>query len=534
MDDHRAVVHQHPAVPLRPLDGARFLPVRDPAHPLHLLHDRRQLPTVGRAEGIGKSFALATEAIFQRPDLKKRVVYINNPSLILTYPELLFVELVYAFSRHGSSPSDIVDGKVQDINDSSSDTKALKMIYDAYVASMRLDFRDIVVVLEGLLKSLSKHCLNLRISFELLLDQYNALFPDSEGAFLDSDFLEFMKGKFFRSFGKVIAVSSATNSDLSRVQPSKCTVLQLFILPNDESIKLFCSEQFQAIDLGSAKEIVGFTGRNFLEIRRLMEGEGATVEEKCQSYVSSMPDRIKEIEKKHDAWLIDYNRIFPEGWRLYMEWLSYVDTGIEVPNWPDSDDGLVKHVDTRYFYYDEENCLLFSALPAVRRTSFVVLAKRLASLPDRLYAMLTSGPNDQIFRATLLEDMLHSVFWIHHGYRDPWVLTLPTPKNPKKVRPEGPIYVHPKTTFIHLGNLAASIRSSSAKVKAKDRWLPFLPYIRNFPVCDGILFDPTGQRFILLQAAVNPRDHKDSQDQFFNAAPATDGRPDERKGTVVG
>jgi len=475
--------------------------------------------------GIGKSFALTSIVFVRRLDPKKRVVYINNPNLILKSPALLFFELVYAFSHHNSSPSDIVDGKAQNSNDSSPDLIALKMIYDAFVASMRNRVRNIVSVLEELLDSLSNHCLEEEIDFELLLDQYNVLFPESPASSKNTEFFRFMKDRFRTSFGKVIAVSSATNSDLGGTQQDTCTVRQLFILPNDESIKLFCSQRFQEVDDSGVQKIVSFTGRNFLEIRRLMESKGDTIEEKCQSYVVSMGPRIAEIEIKHKKWLDGYEEKFSKSAELNMELLAYADTGIEIPSSLCLDEELVEHIDNRYFYYNKENRLLYSAFPAVRSTSFIALAGRRALLPARLYAMLTSGVHDPSFCGGLLEDILQSIFWIHRRHPEIWLLRLPAPM--------GSIRVHPDTTFVHLGGLKASLELLAEKKKSENYWFPFLPCFHNFPVCDTILFNPHMKSFILLQAAVNPSKHKDSEDQFFNAAPATDGRPDERKGPVV-
>lgn len=225
------------------------------------------------------------------------------------------------------------------------------------------------------MRSLHNYCHKRGILLKLYFDQLNTAYGNNLrrttvfNTFLISDFLG-----FFDSF---VGFVSATNDVLLRGKLSQFPKCSLGSLMEMKDIKAFSQSYLETEDIPDADivRIVNFVGRNLYHLRVLLDFPSDSIRAKCEWFADWFEEEVKSITEKHRVWLHEYQIKYPHL-EEYCRIVAFADTGVSemvasVPNY-----NVWRHLDNRYFIYDEATKLLVTSSPAARLAIMKLLSSK--------------------------------------------------------------------------------------------------------------------------------------------------------------
>ncbi len=239
---------------------------------------------------------------------------------------------------------------------------------------------------------------------------------------------------------------------------------------------------------------------------------------KCSQFLTVFQNDLKEILVKHNLWLTTFCEKEKGCFQDYCNLIALLDTGIKVDDDPLMD--VTTMLDNRYVFYDSNTRTLSSIHPAARLAVTRAIALRQYQYTKNMLNILMHENSDTgQDRGRILETLMRAVCWNREGdisRGDYWMLSL---------APE-PIQVNRKVKFISLSNFRSVLRSISAPLS--NTFYPLIPFTKNFPITDLILYSPgieseIDPHFFLFQSTTNASSHPESDRQLFEAS-AREGR----------
>lgn len=455
--------------------------------------DRRTIGTILWGPiGSGKSYAATLMALLDRlKDYKRRTVFVNNPEILVLEPELFYYELIYAFADD-SCPYNLDSSELFNHPVGFIQTSFLKYVKDG---------TSIIKSLILLLQKLKLYCRANSLEFTLIFDQMKIEHYQSPRREAMRGFLVHRLPSYFH---KYIGLVSATNDRVLSKMMRNYPILRLTGMLGRPAIKSYTQLYLnrRIISDHEVELMEMAVGTNLLQLTTLLDCNGGTISEKCDSFTKWASEEINIFYTRHCEWLATYEKSYPAH-QHYWDFISYCDTGIPVfvPNIIGDD--VYRHIDNRYLIYDKKSQLLRSSSPAAHNAIHWAIAVKKYESNMKLVWLLKEGYIlDRHIMGLALKSLVYSVFRRQGEQSSMWTLKL-------KALP--PVYVNHNVSFISLGSLRETL--TNVQKDNKPCYYPLLPLVNNLPAADLILFNPILKKFILLQVTAN-MNHSNSDAQL--------------------
>lgn len=437
--------------------------------------------------GSGKSYAAALVALTRRMSHLTPTVLIHDPEYILHNSKAIFYELVYAFAD---------DSCPDDAESEEYSLHPVGMIKKAFLEDI-LRKKKTVHILKKLLTKLSEYCTSHNRTFTLIFDQVNA----NRHLGLNKSLHTFLFEDFPRYFEKSIGIVSATNELVFDRPP--IPLLRLGGSLGAETIKGFTQSllSIEASD-NDVTYIQNCIGGSLLQLRRLLEGPGNTIHDKCASYINkAFREECYHVCREHLEWLKVYRQDNP-NYHPYWDILTFCDTGTRVDMNMEAFE-IFENIDNRFLTYDVETRTLRSNCPAAFNGVLQAIAEYPHFPNSSLVRELRSGKVAEAGCGLALEIVVRSVF------------TNAAEKTQNlQISNSEAVKMSYWITYASLESLPDKLASLTQR--RDESYYTIMPLPKTFPAPVFILFCPREKRFLVFHLTPND-DYDDFESNLLSS-----------------